>query len=125
MGCTVHTVDLIAVETDGQYEISSRLHPQDAELGGNIGHGGPHRIQSHEGTRSEGAGEEPAHTLPHTWDIALRPRHTRHEEQGHGDEHHQQHHVLAILHHTRHHHAEEDAGDDKGRHQREQRCPCS
>ena len=100
----VETVDFV-----GKDEIYYGLDPEGTVFGGDVGKGGSHGIHTHEATDAEGGGEEPRHPLPESRDVALRPRHSRHEKEDDGREYHEQHHVLTIAHHCRERHAEEYA----------------
>jgi len=114
-------VNLEAVESDGQNEITDGLYPQDAKLGHYIAEVGSHGVQTDIGTGAKRRGEQPRNTLPIAGDAGLRPTDTCEKQQGDGDEDHQQHDILTILDRTRHEHTEEDAGDDEGKHHVEQR----
>ena len=114
---------LEAIDQTGGTEVGGSLYPQTADLCHHVAQYAAHGIHPHKGPDAECAGEQPGHSLPIAGDAALRPGHTRHEQQRQREEHHQQHDVLAIVNQAGHRHSKEGARQQIRYHQRHKILP--
>ena len=77
------------------------MHPQRLYLRPDVGEETTHGIELDEALNAERGREEIAGQLPYFGNVALRPRHARHEEEGHGREHHEEHDILSLPYYER------------------------